>query len=136
MSIKPSLNHRRVIYLIFSLLWGSGLIYILDRYFSNTLFKAEAPRTALQFIAMEAHAAIAFLTLIVLGSLVEHVKRAWPLNKSRFSGLLIISCLLILLVTSWGLYYVGDDSLRYQTIFIHSFLGLIFPVVFFIHLKK
>lgn len=136
MSIKPSLNHRRVIYIIFSLLWASGIIYLLDRYFNNALFKAESPRTPLQVAAIEAHAAISFLSLVILGSLAEHVRRAWPTNRSRFSGILIIFCFLILVITSWGLYYFGDDLLRNQTVILHSLLGLIFPLVFLIHIKK
>jgi hypothetical protein len=136
--IKPSKNHRKVIYISTFLLWITGVAYLANRYTEQNLFDIFAPRSKLQTLAMEIHAAFALLGIYILGTLFTHIKSAWPLRKKRFSGILLNIFLTVLVVTIWPLYYASDEITREVSIAIHCIIGLGVPlfVIWHIYSKK
>src|SRR5262245_1732916 len=62
---------------------------------------------------LEVHAAFGFFVLILLGDLINtHIVPAFRTGEKRGSGLALLGSLVVLILTAYGLYYVGNDKLR------------------------
>ena len=71
------------------------------------------------------HGAAAMVTLLLLGALIPvHVMRAWRARKNRVSGSAMATFNAILIVTAFGLYYLGSETLRPWISWIHIAAGL------------
>jgi hypothetical protein len=72
--------------------------------------------------------------LILFGALFAlHVRRAWRSRKNRLSGAVMLAFNATLIVTSFGLYYLGSETLRPWASGIHLGIGLGLPVLFLVH---
>jgi hypothetical protein len=70
------------------------------------------------------HGAGAMAWLLVLGALLQHHVRVGLRHKRRIiSGLTLLGINLALVVTGYGLYYAGDETLRNWSSLAHSVLG-------------
>ena len=69
----------------------------------------------------------------VLGLILYHIKPGWRQERQRPSGVLLLTVCVILILTGWGLYYVGGDELRNWISISHSILGVLLPLVIFLH---
>jgi hypothetical protein len=80
------------------------------------------------------HGGGAMLTLMLLGALVPlHVLRAWRAGRNRVTGLAMATFNVVLVATSFGLYYFGSETLRPIASGLHIGIGFGFPVLFVIH---
>jgi hypothetical protein len=71
------------------------------------------------------HGGAAMLALLLLGALIPiHVLRAWRARKNRISGSLMATLNATLIVTAFGLYYLGSETLRPWTSWTHIAAGL------------
>lgn len=70
-------------------------------------------------------AMVALLLLVALGPL--HVRRAWRSRMNRATGIAVVSVNTMLIVTAFGLYYLGSEQLRPWISDIHIGLGLAVP---------
>jgi cytochrome c biogenesis protein CcdA len=59
------------------------------------------------------HGGVAMLTLLMLGALIPlHILRAWRAAKNRISGSIMATLNVALILTAFGLYYLGSENLR------------------------
>lgn len=73
-------------------------------------------------------------SLIILGSVLpKHVKHAWVLKKNRKSGAVFMGLMGFMILTGYGLYYMGDESVRTWISRWHGWIGLSFPVILTVH---
>jgi predicted small integral membrane protein len=80
------------------------------------------------------HGGAAMLALMLLGALVPvHLRRAWRARKNRATGVVMATLNTILIVTAFGLYYVGSDFWRPWVSRVHYGLGLALPVLLLVH---
>ena len=80
------------------------------------------------------HGAAAMAFLIVFGTLAQiHIRAGWRQRRNRLSGGFLVGTCLVLILTGWGLYYIGYEPLRQMGSFIHSYLGLLLPLVIYLH---
>ncbi|HEY7168747.1 MAG TPA: DUF4405 domain-containing protein [Candidatus Binatia bacterium] len=114
--------HRRLFYIAFGILWGSGALWVLIEWFKDP--ELGAARTLLQTLSMKIHGAAMLLFLAILGTLLAHVRRGWILKANRLSGCWIIGLNIILAVTGWLLYYLTNESFREWSSAIHWSIGL------------
>jgi len=114
--------HRRLFYVSFGILWGSGALWVLIQWFKDP--ELGAARTLLQTFAMKIHGAAMLIFLAMLGTLFTHVRRGWILRANRLSGCFNIAINVLLAVTGWLLYYIPDDSTREWASFVHWSIGL------------
>ena len=131
--IRLAMPHRRSLYLVIFLLWFSGLLWLILRGFSG----APQPGQACEQwspVLMEIHGGVAFIFLWFLGSLLVHMRRGLFLKRNRFSGLSMLSVVLFLTFTGWGLYYFGDENLRRLTSLAHWIVGLGLPFLLTLHI--
>jgi hypothetical protein len=73
---------------------------------------------------LKLHGAAAMAALILLGALINHVRKGWKARKNRSSGITLLLAILFLVVTGYGLYYAGDEQLRSLISRWHTWIGL------------
>ena len=61
--------------------------------------------------------------LILLGALLNHIRRGWTAGKNRRSGVTLLAVYLFLILTGYGLYYCGDEQLRTIISRSHTWIG-------------
>jgi hypothetical protein len=116
-------RQKQALYLITSLLWLSGAVWLY--------LSMEDPSRPLW---MKIHGAAAMAFLVIFGTLlVRHVPAAWEQNRERPSGAWLLGMCGTLILTGWGLYYFGNDQIRHWTSLLHGYLGLIFPLLIAFH---
>ena len=114
--------HRRLLYIAFGTLWGSGALWVLIEWFKDP--ELGAARTVLQIFSMKIHGAAMLVFLAMLGTLFAHVRRGWILRANRLSGCFNIALSALLAITGWLLYYVSNEMVREWTSLIHWSIGL------------
>jgi hypothetical protein len=135
-SMRLSRWHERWLSAIGSLLFVSGLGWLGDHYlFARTTEFGEA-HAAFEPWWLRLHGAAAMAGLVVFGSLFPgHIARAWRLRVNRLSGLSMLGLAVLLLVTGWGLYYVGDEEIRGWISFVHWFVGIVAGAALVLHIR-
>jgi hypothetical protein len=82
------------------------------------------------------HGASAFAALISFGMIYSsHLPAGWRAGWSRKSGILMLADTALIILTAWGLYYVGSDETRALLIWLHLSVGSLFPLTLFLHLR-
>jgi hypothetical protein len=124
---------RWTTYLVFTLLFLSGAIwFVADR------LKDPLAGDAWQEVAVDAlmvHGGIAMLALLVIGALLPlHALRAWRARLNRITGLAMGTCTAVLILTAFGLYYLGSESLRPWASLIHLIFGFAVPALLLLHI--
>ncbi len=81
------------------------------------------------------HGAAAMATLLLLGALIPvHVLRAWRSRKNRVSGSVMVTFNTVLIVTAFGLYYLGSETVRPWMSWIHIAAGFSLSLLFPVHI--
>jgi hypothetical protein len=128
--------HERWLYAIGTLLFVSGLGWLADHYLfagSAEFGDAHAP---LEPWWLCLHGAAAMAGLAVFGSLFPgHIARAWRLRANRRSGLIMLSIMVLLAVTGWALYYVGDEETRPWISMVHWLVGIAAGAGLLLHVR-
>jgi hypothetical protein len=113
------------LYGLTSALWLSGAIWLL-------LPQAHPA----QALGMRIHGAAAMGFLMVFGALLfGHIPVGWREGRQRPSGAPLVALCGVLVLTGWGLYYFGNESLRHWASWIHSAFGLLFPLFLILHIR-
>lgn len=127
-------THKRVLYAVSALTWFSGVVWLFLRYFGQTHGEFGSQPSPVQTPCLELHGAAAMAFLLVLGSLLPaHVPVGWRNKRQRPSGGLLLSACGVLILSGWGLYYIGQDRWREWTSATHSILGICFPGLVILH---
>jgi hypothetical protein len=124
--------HRRLLYVIFGILWFSGAIWLVIEWLKDPAL--EAARTPLQTVSMKIHGASMLIYLAMLGSVLTHIRRGFALRSNLLFGFCLIGLNITLVLTGWGLYYVGSESLREWNSFIHWSIGASTLLFFIAHI--
>jgi hypothetical protein len=82
-----------------------------------------SPESTVPSLMMKIHGAAAMAALILLGALLNHIRRGWSIGKNRSSGVTLLTAYLFLILTGYGLYYCGDEQLRGMISRSHSWIG-------------
>jgi hypothetical protein len=105
-----------LVYLIFGALLLTAGLWI----WAQTGLSSDNPVPSLM---MKIHGAAAMATLILLGALLNHIRRGWIAKKNRCSGVALLAVILFLILTGYGLYYAGDEQLRALISRSHTWIG-------------
>jgi len=71
----------------------------------------------------------------MMGALIPlHLLRSWRAKKNRVTGSVMASFNAVLIVTAFGLYYLGSEALRPWISWIHIGAGLLLVLMFPLHI--
>jgi len=130
MRIKSAL--RFAIYGVFAALFASGVIWLLADQLKDGS-DSEIWQQIASYLLM-LHGGAAMLTLMLFGALVPlHVQRAWRAGKNRVTGTASIAFNAVLVLSAFGLYYLGSEALRPWISGVHIAIGLAVPALIFMH---
>jgi hypothetical protein len=77
-----------------------------------------------------------FAVLVALGSVLSnHARRAWQLNKNRYSGVLMKVLLLWLAITGYALYYFASEGNENWLPVLHWGAGISVPLMLVSHIR-
>src|SRR5262245_50421517 len=106
--IQLSRRHRTWFYGIFTALFLSGLLWWIFHNWFQTKGDFGLEPHPLEKWWLKLHGAAAMGALVVLGTLLPlHMKRAWHAGRNRSNGVSLILVCLMLIVSGYGLYYLG-----------------------------
>src|SRR5204862_1689329 len=131
-SIRLKPLQRYFLYAVVALLFFSGVAWAYWNYLAVSPGDFE---TSAKTWAMKLHGAAAMAILVLVGMLLTgHVRFAWRARRNRGNGSLFLGGFGILIVTGYGLYYAGGESLRAWTSWIHLAVGLALPLLLILHI--
>jgi len=123
---------RAALYAAFFVLFATGAAWLpADRWRDPAV---GGIWSGLSPLLLMVHGGAAMLALMLLGALVPfHLRPAWRRDKNRAMGAAMAALTALLIVSAFGLYYIGSDALRGWTSDLHIVLGLAFPVLLTAH---
>ena len=125
---------RAALYVVGLGIFGSGALWLAFHYFLRGQGAFGPMPHPGEHWARIAHGGFAFATLWLVGMMWErHVTKAWARPHRRLTGLFLLLVLLVLIVSGYLLYYLGDEALLAQVAMLHWMLGLLAPLAFIQH---
>jgi uncharacterized membrane protein YbjE (DUF340 family) len=122
---------RWMLYAAFAVLFLTGAGWLLADEMKES---GEGWQSAAAWLLMT-HGGAAMAALLVLGALVPvHVRRGWLARRNRTSGTIMVACNAAFILTAFGLYYLGSESLRPWASRLHIAVGLLVPILFVLHI--
>jgi hypothetical protein len=80
------------------------------------------------------HGGAAMVTLLLLGALFPlHIRLGWRSGRNRITGPAMVAFNALLIVTAFGLYYLGSDTVRPWASDAHIGFGFALPALFVVH---
>ena len=141
--------HRVLIYWLTAALFVSGWVWLLAHWWPLNWWPLNKFRDALEVAAQEAlfplalkvkywsiraHALLALVVMIAFGSLiVSHMVIRWRRHQHRGSGGLNAMTVIILIVTSYLLWYGSEGPMRDWASTAHYVLGSALPITLLVH---
>lgn len=121
MRLKPSF--RFAIYAAFAILFLTGAGWLAADW-QKDISSDEVWQQSIAYLLM-VHGGAAMVTLLLLGALIPvHMMRAWRSRRNRVSGSVMATFNAVLIVTAFGLYYLGSETLRPWISWIHIAAGV------------
>jgi hypothetical protein len=120
------------IYAAFSILFITGVGWVVSDQMKDAASGEPWQMTAAYMLMVHGGAAMA--TLMLLGALVPlHARHGWRMRRNRITGGLMAAFNAMLILTAFGLYYLGSDTIRSWTSDVHIGAGLFLPILFCVH---
>lgn len=131
MRLKPSF--RYAIYAAFAVLFLSGAGWFVADWQKDISSDDIWQQVAANMLMV--HGGAAMLALMMMGALIPlHLLRSWRAKKNRVTGSVMASFNAVLIVTAFGLYYLGSEALRPWISWIHIGAGLLLVLMFPLHI--
>src|SRR5476651_574254 len=116
--MKLSFGLRWAFYAVFGLLFLTGVVWLLLPGGSDPALPSA--RAAWSPLCLKLHGAAAMAALVIWGWLFPvHIAPGLKAGRNLASGLVMLGAVFILVLTGYGLYYLGDDTWRAMTSLIH-----------------
>ena len=123
---RLSPRHERWVLATSSVLALSGIAWLLSHYFLAEPNEFGPPRHPLERWWLGLHGGAAMAFLIVFGSVIPvHAPRARRARLNHRSGLTVVGIVALLVLTGFGLYYVGSEALRPWLSLGHWLIGIV-----------
>ncbi len=133
--MRLDFRFRYALYAAFSTLFISGALWL-----AADSLKDAADGEGWQAISanlLMVHGGAAMVTLMLFGAMVPiHLLRAWRAKRNRWTGGVMAVLNAILIVTAFGLYYLGGEEVRPWMSNIHLGAGFSLPLLLFIHILR
>jgi hypothetical protein len=131
--LRLSFSFRYAIYAVFTVLALTGAGWLVADW-RKDLSGDEIWQQSIAYLLM-IHGGTAMVALLLLGALVPvHLMRAWRSRKNRISGSVMVTFNAILILTAFGLYYLGSETLRPWMSWTHLAAGFALALLFPFHI--
>lgn len=124
-------------YITFIVVFLTGVVWLyFDNYvlIETVIGHAKHP---MQKWLMKGHGFAAIFFTALLGLIYGvHIKRVWPMQKRRSSGLFLVGLMLVVSVSGFLLYYSSEEAFRWWSATLHWVLGLSIPAVLIRHIRS
>lgn len=133
--MRLDFRFRYALYAAFSTLFISGALWLA----TDSLKDAPDGERwqAISANLLMVHGGAAMVTLMLFGAMVPiHLLRAWRAKRNRWTGSVMAVLNAILIVTAFGLYYLGGEEVRPWMSNIHLGAGFSLPLLLFIHILR
>lgn len=131
MRLKSSFRYS--VYAAFAVLFLTGTGWLVADWQKN-LSSDEIWQQSAAYLLM-VHGGAAMVALLLLGALIPlHLLRSWQSGKNLVSGSVMLTLNVVLIVTAFGLYYLGSETVRPWMSWIHLVVGLSMPFMFALHI--
>jgi cytochrome c biogenesis protein CcdA len=129
--LKPSF--RYAIYAAFAVLFLTGAGWFIADWQKDISSDEIWQQVAANMLMV--HGGAAMLALLMIGALIPlHLLRSWRAKKNRVTGSVMAAFNAILIVTAFGLYYLGSEAVRPWMSWIHIGAGLLLALMFPLHI--
>jgi cation transport ATPase len=124
---------RLALYGAFGLLFATGVIWLVaDQLMDES---GSDPWQQAGAYALMLHGGATIVTLTLLGALVpSHIRHVWREKRNRTIGIVSLTVCGLLIVTAFGLYYLGSEEVRPWVSFVHATVGLATPALLAAHI--
>jgi hypothetical protein len=130
-SVRIGRRRRLGLYIVGLGLWLSGGLWLVYHYWMVQQGEFGPQTNPLEPWWLKLHGAFAFAAIWVFGLLWGvHVTAAWPHGRRRWSGAAMTGVLLLLMLSGYLLYYVGEETARSYVSIVHWTVGLACPLSF------
>jgi hypothetical protein len=134
-SIRLSRRHEWFAYAVGAAVFTTGAAWAWLHYWGAS--PNEFGTSPTESWMLKAHGAAAMAVLVLLGTLLPmHVKFAWRAGRNLRTGLSLFGLFGFLVLTGYGLYYVGGERLRSWTSAAHLWVGLALPPLMALHVWR
>jgi hypothetical protein len=131
--LRLSSSFRYAIYAAFALLLLTGAAWLVADW-QKDLSGDDIWQQSMAYLLMT-HGGTAMAALLLIGALIPvHLTRAWRSRKNRISGSIMATFCAVLIVTAFGLYYLGSEVLRPWMSWIHMAVGFALAALFPLHI--
>jgi hypothetical protein len=118
--VRLKATFRYWTYAVFSVLFLTGAVWLV----ADCQKDADDIWQQVAANLLMIHGGAAMLALMALGALIPlHLVRAWRARKNLASGLIVATVNVVLIVTAFGLYYLGSETVRPWMSWIHIAAG-------------
>jgi cyanate permease len=129
--LKPSF--RYAIYAAFAVLLLTGAGWFIADWQKDISSDEIWQQVAANMLMV--HGGAAMLALMMIGALIPlHLLRSWRAKKNRVTGSVVAAFNAVLIVTAFGLYYLGSEAVRPWMSWIHIGAGLLLALMFPLHI--
>jgi cation transport ATPase len=136
-SAKLSGRHRAWLYSSTLSLYVTGTVWAWLHHVNRGVADDFPSASPTEPWMMKLHGAAAMAILIILGTLLPgHVRYAWHARRNRPNGIALLAVFAFLIASGYGLYYSGDERLRWWTSWSHLAIGLVLPAVIILHIWR
>lgn len=130
MRLKPSF--RYAIYAAFAVLFLTGAGWFVADWQKDISSDEIWQQVAANMLMV--HGGAAMLALMMIGALIPlHLLRSWRAKKNRVTGSVMATFNAVLIVTAFGLYYLGSEAVRPWISWVHIGAGLLLALMFPLH---
>ncbi|HEV2274416.1 MAG TPA: hypothetical protein VGR96_09635 [Acidobacteriaceae bacterium] len=127
-------RRRRALYVIGVGVWLTGGLWLIFHYFLVRQGEFGPVANPLEAWWLKLHGAFAFAALWIFGLLWGiHITKLWKHKNRRWSGGILAGIFVLLILSGYLLYYVGDDTVRPLISMVHWGIGLTIPFWFVWH---
>jgi cyanate permease len=131
-TVRLSPGFRIGLYAAISVLFVSGAGWLAADWLKDDSGDDIWQRSAAYLLIL--HGGGAMVTLMLLGALAPlHLQRAWRSRRNRTTGTTMVTFAAVLIVTAFGLYYLGSETFRSWASDLHIGIGLILPAALVVH---
>lgn len=121
---------RMIFHGVFGVLIVTGFGWMISHWLGASESEFGPQPSVLEPLWLKLHGATAMAALLVIGALlVTHVPAGWQRRKNRRSGLGLLLVNALLILTGYALYYVGGETLRAWSWWVHLGLGSALPLL-------